>query len=51
MARLNADLAPHLQYPILEKEYDRDHRAHLLTDADNEEVILPLRPRTHNRQL
>jgi hypothetical protein len=51
MARRNVGSTPHLQYPILEMEYDRDHQAHLLTDADNEKVILPLRPRTHNRQL
>jgi hypothetical protein len=42
---------PHLQYPILEMEYDNEHRAHLLTDTEVDVAILPLRPCTHNRKL
>ena len=39
----------HPLYPILEMEYDDQHRAHILSD-NNAEVALPsLRPRTHTR--
>ena len=37
----------HLLYPILEVEYDDQHRAHILSDI-NAHVVLPtLRPRMH----
>ena len=34
----------HPLYPLLEVEYDDQHRAHILSDTD-----APLRPRTHTR--
>ena len=37
----------HLLYPILEVEYDDQHRAHILSDTDAEVALPPLRPRTH----
>jgi hypothetical protein len=41
----------HQLFPILEMEYDKDHRAAYLED-DPMDMSLPiLRPRTHNRQL
>jgi hypothetical protein len=42
---------PHPQYPILEVEYDNEHRAHVLSDGVAEVPMAPLWPRTHNRQL
>ena len=39
----------HPLYPILEVEYDDQHRAHILSDKDAEVVLPPLRPRTHTR--
>ena len=39
----------HLLYPILEVEYDDQHRAHILSDNDAEVSLPPLRPRTHAR--
>ena len=36
-------------YPILEVEYDDQHRAHILSDNDAEVALPPLRPRTHIR--
>ena len=39
----------HLLYPILEVEYDDQHRAHILSDNDAEVALPPLRPRTHTR--
>jgi hypothetical protein len=38
----------HPMYPILEVEYDDEHRAHVLTNTDAEVALPPLRPRTHN---
>ena len=37
----------HPLYPILEVEYDDQHRAHILSDNDAEVSLPPLRPRTH----
>ena len=42
-------MAQHSLYPILEVEYDEEHRAHKLTDNDSEVALISLRPRTHNR--
>ena len=42
-------LTQHLLYPILEVEYDDQHRAHILSDNDAEVALPPLRPRTHTR--
>ena len=39
----------HPLYPILEVEYDDQHRAHILSDNDAEVSLPPLRPRTHTR--
>ena len=39
----------HPLYPILEVEYDDQHRAHILSDNDAEVALPPLRPRTHTR--
>ena len=39
----------HPLYPILEVEYDDQHRAHILSDHDAEVSLPPLRPRTHTR--
>ena len=39
----------HPLYPILEVEYDDQHRAHILSDNDAEVTLPPLRPRTHTR--
>jgi len=36
-------------YPILEVEYDDQHRAHILSDNNVEVALPPLRPRTHTR--
>ena len=35
--------------PLLEVEYDDQHRAHILSDNDTEVALPPLRPRTHTR--
>ena len=37
----------HPLYPLLEVEYDNQHRAHILSDNDAEVSLPPLRPRTH----
>ena len=37
----------HQLYPILEVEYDDQHRAHILSDNDVEVALPTLRPRTH----
>ena len=39
----------HLLYPILEVEYDNQHRAHILSDNDVEVALPTLRPHTHTR--
>ena len=39
----------HPLYPILEVEYDNQHRAHILSDTDAEVALPPLRPCTHTR--
>ena len=39
----------HPLYPILEVEYDDQHRAHILSDNDAEVALPPLRPHTHTR--
>jgi hypothetical protein len=39
----------HLLYPILEVEYDDEHRAHVLTNTEAEVALPPLRLHTHNR--
>ena len=39
----------HPLYPLLEVEYDKPRRAHILSDTDAEVVLTPLRPRTHTR--
>ena len=39
----------HPLYPILEVEYDDQHRAHPLSDNDAEVSLPPLSPRTHTR--
>ena len=39
----------HPLYPILEVEYDDQHREHILSDNGAEVVLPPLRPRTHTR--
>ena len=39
----------HPLYPILEVEYDDQHRAHILSDNDAEVTLPTLRPRTHTR--
>ena len=39
----------HPLYPILEVEYDDQHRAHILSDNNAEVSLPPLRPRTHTR--
>ncbi|XP_066347865.1 serine/threonine-protein phosphatase 7 long form homolog [Miscanthus floridulus] len=39
----------HPLYPLLEVEYDDEHRAHMLTDTDAEVALPPLRPHTHSR--
>ena len=39
----------HPLYPILDVEYDDQHRAHILSDTDTEVALPPLRPRTHTR--
>ena len=39
----------HPLYPILEVEYDDQHRAHILSDTDVEVALPPLRLRTHTR--
>ena len=39
----------HPLYPLLEVEYDDQHRAHILSDTDAEVALPPLRPRTHTR--
>ena len=39
----------HPLYPILELEYDDQHRAHILSDNDAEVVLPTLRHRTHIR--
>ena len=39
----------HPLYPILEVEYDDQHRAHILSDTDAEVALPPLRPRTYTR--
>ena len=44
-----AHLTQHPLYPILEVEYDDQHRAHILSDNDAEVALPPLRPRTHTR--
>ena len=36
-------------YPLLEVEYDDEHRAHVLTNTNAEVSLPPLRPRTDNR--
>ena len=35
--------------PLLELEYDDEHRAHVLTNTNAEVSLPPLRPRTDNR--
>ena len=43
-------MAPSMQhplYPILEVEYDYEHRAHVLTDTDAKVALVHLRPRTY----
>jgi hypothetical protein len=42
-------MAQHPVYPLLEVDYDEDHRAHKLTNNDADLALTPLRPRTHNR--
>ena len=45
-------MSPPMQYPlypILEVEYDDQHRAHILSDNDAEVALPPLRPRTHTK--
>ena len=37
----------HPLYPILEVEYDDQHRAHILSDNDAEVALPPLRHHTH----
>ena len=37
----------HPLYPILEVEYDDQHRAHILSDTDAQVALPTLRPRTH----
>ena len=44
-----APLTQHPLYPILEVEYDDQHRTHILSDNDAEVALPPLRPRTHTR--
>ena len=39
----------HPLYPLLEVEYDDQHRAHILSDTDVEVALPPLRPCTHSR--
>ena len=39
----------HPLYPFLEVEYDKPHRAHILSDTDAEVALPPLRPRMHTR--
>ena len=39
----------HPLYPILEVEYDDQHRAHILSDNDAEVALPTLRPCTHTR--
>ena len=39
----------HPLHPILEVEYDDQHRAHILSDNDAEVALPTLRPRTHIR--
>ena len=39
----------HPLYPILEVEYDDQHRAHILSDNDADVALPSLRPRTHTR--
>ena len=42
-----ASSTQHPLYPILEVEYDDEHRAHVLTDTDVEVALVHLRPRTY----
>ena len=45
-------MAPPIQhqlYPLLEMEYDDQHRAHILSDTDVQVALPSLRPRTHTR--
>ena len=39
----------HPMYPILEVEYNDQHRAHILSDNDAEVALAPLRPRMYTR--
>ena len=39
----------HPLYPILEVEYDDQHRAHILSDNDAEVALPTLRPHTYTR--
>ena len=39
----------HLLYPLLDVQYDDQHRAHILSDTDAQVALPPLRPRTHTR--
>ena len=39
----------HQLYPLLEVEYDDQHRAHILSDNDAEVALPTLRPRTQTR--
>jgi hypothetical protein len=41
----------HQLFPILEMEYDKDHRTAHLEDGSMDMSLPILRPRTHNRQL
>ena len=38
----------HPLYPLLEVEYNDEHRAHMLTDTNIEVSLPPLRPHMHN---
>ena len=40
----------HPLYPILEVEYDDQHRAHILSDTDAQLALPTLKPRTHTRK-
>jgi hypothetical protein len=42
-------MAQHPVDPLLEVDYDEDHRAHKLTKNDAELALTPLRPCTHNK--
>ena len=44
-----APFTQHPLYPLLEVEYDDQHRAHILSDTDAEVALPPFRPRTHTR--